>query len=137
MGRWHTQTRTEEFWRKYKLKGEEHMNKVVLMGRVGKEIELRQVGEHSMARFTLATSKKIKGKDVTQWHSVQAWGRTAEVVNQYSGKGKRMIVEGEIQYDSWDKKDGTKAYSTTINANNVSIIDFAEKETINADEVPF
>ena len=109
------------------------MNKVILCGRVGKEIETKNIGGNYVAEFTLATSKKWKNKagesqEKTAWHNIIAWGSVAKIVKEYSSKGKRLIIEGEIDYQSWNKSDGSKGYKTVINANNIEIVDFADKE---------
>lgn len=139
---------TVEFLRKYYNKRETSMNKITIMGRMGSDIELKQVGEHTLGKFTVATTKKIKGEEKTQWHNVQVWNKTAEIISKYTGKGKRVLVEGEVEYNKYEK-DGQTKYFTQINGNNVSIIDFNDSESapkpraavdssrITATELPF
>src|SRR5690606_13195289 len=61
-------------------------------------------------------------QEKTEWHRVVAWGKLAELCNQYLSKGRQAFVEGRIQTRSWDDKDGQKRYSTEILANTVQII---------------
>lgn len=132
MGRWYPPKPKED-------KGENSMNKAILMGRIG-QMEMKQVGGHNLLELSLATSKKVKGEQTTQWHKVKLWGKAGEALNEYSGVGKRVMIEGEIEYRTWDKQDGTKAYSTEINAHSAQIIDFKDKEekqSLTTDDVPF
>lgn len=147
MGRFYF-PKDEDFKRKYQGVDEMNINKVQLLGRVGGEIEMKDINGNEVAEFSFATSRKWKSKtgeqkETTAWHNIQVWGNSAKVVKQYSAKGKRLFLEGEIVYQTWDKKDGTKGYKTIINANNVVIIDFVEKNDIQAhpefthEEIPF
>ena len=109
------------------------MNKVTLFGRIGKEPETKNVGGNYVAEFSLATTKKWKNKqgemqEKTEWHNVTAWGGLGKLVKTQTEKGSRILIEGEINYQTWDKKDGSKGYKTVINATNVSLVDFAKKE---------
>lgn len=147
MGRWYPpkEKKPEQY------KGEVSMNKVTIMGRIGSEIETKNVANNYVAKFSVATSEKWKNKagekqEKTSWHNITAWGNIAKVVSQYSGKGKRVLIEGKIDYRTWDKTDGSKGYATDIIANNVSIIDFNENEKeetssqqpdFTADDIPF
>ena len=103
-------------------------------------MELKKVSDHTVGKFTLATSKKRKGEEVTQWHNVQLWNKSAEAISKYTGKGKRVLVEGESEYHKYDK-DGQTKYFTQINANNVTIVDFIEKEETTTEfstsDIPF
>ena len=69
------------------------MNKITLIGRVGKVED-----KGNFVKLSLATSKKIKGEDITQWHSLMVFGKTMDVVKQYVEKGSLIGVEGELTY---------------------------------------
>ena len=123
------------------------MNKVMLVGRMGKDPEATtfQSGTNS-AKFTLATSKKVKGEQKTEWHNIVCWGKTAEAVSKYCSKGSLVGVTGEIVYRQWDdKQTGQKKYATDINADHVEFIQTEKKAhdpiaTYNSsdlDNVPF
>jgi single-strand DNA-binding protein len=96
------------------------VNRVILVGNLGKDPEVRftQSGE-AVANFSLATSEQWKGKDgqkqeKTEWHRVEVFGKTAEIVRDYCTKGKSVYIEGSIRYDEWTDKDGQKKYMTKI-----------------------
>jgi single-strand DNA-binding protein len=96
------------------------VNKVVLIGNLGKDPEIRhtQAGE-PIANFSLATSEKWTDKsgqkqERTEWHRVEVFGKTAEIVRDYCKKGKPVYLEGSIHYEEWNDKDGNKRNSTKI-----------------------
>lgn len=93
------------------------MNKVILLGRLGKNPEIRfaQSGT-AVLNCSLATSKKIKGEDITQWHRLVAFGKTAAIIERYVTKGDQLAIEGEISYGNYEK-DGQKIYTTDIIVN--------------------
>jgi single-strand DNA-binding protein len=99
------------------------VNKVFLLGNVGKDPEIR-----SSASFTLATADRQKDaqgnwQDKTEWHNLVAFQRTAEIVRDYVKKGTQIFVEGKIQSRSWDDKDtGQKRYKTEILVNELSLL---------------
>jgi single-strand DNA-binding protein len=97
------------------------VNKVILLGNVGKDPEIRSTGGGAMvASFTLATSDRQKDaqgnwQDRTEWHNLKAFNRTAEIVRDYVKKGTKLYVEGKITTNSWDDKEsGQKRYRTEI-----------------------
>lgn len=101
------------------------MNKVILVGNLGSDVELRYTGSgRPVANFRLATNEYFKDKDgksqqKTEWHRITVWGDRAERCAQYMSKGnKNVTVEGKLRYGSFDK-DGVKHYTTTIEAMNV------------------
>lgn len=102
------------------------MNRVVLIGRPTKEIDMRQ-GEMSVARFTLAVDR-MKKEDPADFISCVAFGKTADVIGKYGGKGRRIAVEGRIQTGSYTNKDGGKVYTTDVVVERSEIIDWPEEE---------
>ena len=99
------------------------MNRATILGRVGKELELRYTPNGTaVTTFSLATAKKVKGEQVTQWHNLVAFGKTAEILSQYVSKGDQLLVEGEIQYRSYDNKDGQKVNVTEILVNQFEFV---------------
>lgn len=101
------------------------VNKVILVGRLGKDPEVRAVGDTSVTNFSLATSRKYtkdgeKHED-TQWHNIDVWGKMGEVCAQYLSKGREVYVEGEIQYRKFEK-DGDTKYFTSIRASTVQFL---------------
>lgn len=89
------------------------MNKVFLIGNLGKDPEVRQVKDTSVAQFSLATTTGFGDNKKTQWHNVTLWGKTAEVAGQYLKKGNRVCIVGEINYREYEK-DGEKKFFTEI-----------------------
>jgi single-strand DNA-binding protein len=96
------------------------VNKVVLIGNLGKDPEIRYTqGGDPIANFSLATSeawtdKSGQKQERTEWHRVEVFGKTAQVVRDYCSKGKQVYIEGSIRYDEWTDKDGNKKYMTKI-----------------------
>lgn len=111
------------------------MNRVILVGNLGKDVELRQTkGGTPVANFSLATkefSKDQSGQSVekTEWHSIVVWGKTAENVNKYLSKGSKVLVEGKLATRQWEK-DGQKHYSTEVIANGVQFLDSKKEQTL-------
>ena len=104
------------------------LNKVMLIGNLGKDPELRKTPQGtSVVSFTLATTERWADKnggkqDHTEWHNVVAWGKLGELANQYLKKGRPAYVEGRITTRSWDDKDGNKRYKTEIVANTIQFL---------------
>jgi single-strand DNA-binding protein len=105
------------------------VNKVFLLGNVGKDPEIRATaGGMTIASFTLATADRQKDSsgnwvDKTEWHNLVAFQRTAEIVRDYVKKGTQIFVEGKIQTRSWDDKEsGQKRYKTEILVNELSLL---------------
>lgn len=103
-------------------------NKVSLIGRLGAHPEF-MVTENgkSLARFSLAVQSNFKDKSGqwqkdTQWHNINAWGKTAELVKKLLTKGQEIIVEGRIVNRSFETKTGEKRYSTNIEMNEFLIL---------------
>ena len=98
-------------------------NKVSLIGRLGGTPEfVTTEGGKVLARFSLAVSNNYKDKkgnwvDDTQWHNVNAWGKTAELVKDNLDKGQEIIIEGRVVNRSYETKTGEKRYSTVIEMN--------------------
>jgi single-strand DNA-binding protein len=105
------------------------VNKVFLLGNVGKDPEIRSTaGGMTVASFSLATADRAKDAqgnwaDKTEWHNIVCFQRTAEVVRDYVKKGSQILIEGKIQTRSWDDKaSGEKKYKTEILANELTLL---------------
>ena len=106
------------------------VNKVILVGRLGKDPEIRSTPSGtSVAKFSIATDDRYTDKagekqERTEWHNIVAWGKLAEICGQYLRKGKLVYIEGSIRTDSWDDKEtGVKKYRTEIIANTMQMLD--------------
>ena len=105
------------------------VNKVFLLGNVGKDPEIRATaGGMTVANFSIATTDRIKGQDgqftdKTEWHNLVAFQRTAEIIRDYVKKGNKLYVEGRLQTSSWDDKaTGQKKYKTEIIVSDLSLL---------------
>ena len=105
------------------------LNKVQLIGRLGKEPEVQRFENGGIkVKFPLATSEKYKDRngnlvEQTEWHNVIAWRRLAEIAESYLRKGSAVYVEGKITTRSWDDQSGNKRYMTEIVADNFIMLD--------------
>jgi len=96
------------------------VNRVILIGNLGRDPEIRYTqGGEPIANFSLATSERWTGKDGqkqerTEWHRVEVFGKTAQVVRDYCSMGKQVYIEGSIHYEEWQDKDGNKRNTTKI-----------------------
>jgi single-strand DNA-binding protein len=96
----------------------------MLIGRLGKDPEFRYTPSGTaVAKFTLATNRrKRNGEDQPpDWHRITVWSKLAEICAQYLTKGKQVMIEGRIEYGSYDK-DGVKHYTTDIIAENLEML---------------
>ena len=104
------------------------VNKVILLGRLGKEPESRTLESGTMVvNFTLATSEVYKDrvtgerKEVTDWHNVVLWRGLAETASKYLHKGDQVYIEGKMRTRSWEK-DGVTRYTTEVIGDNMTLI---------------
>jgi single-strand DNA-binding protein len=117
------------------------INKVIIVGRLGKDPEVRQIGEgNSVCKLALATSENWMDKngtkqEKTEWHNVVVWGKLAEICGKYLAKGRQVYIEGRLQTRSWEDQQGQKRYTTEIVANTVEFLggnSGSEKSSSNA-----
>ena len=106
------------------------VNKVILIGNLGKDPEMRYMPSgDAIANLTLATSEnwtdKTSGdkKELTEWHRVAFFGRTAEVVGQYLKKGAKIYVEGSLRTRKWQDKEGHDRYTTEVRGDVMRMLD--------------
>jgi len=93
------------------------MNKVILVGRLARDPELRTTSTgKSVCSFAIAVDRRFKqdGQPTADFFNVTAWGRQAEIINQYLGKGREIAITGRLQNNSFVGRDGTKRYSTDV-----------------------
>ncbi|HOT00339.1 MAG TPA: single-stranded DNA-binding protein [Acidobacteriota bacterium] len=105
------------------------LNKVMLIGRLGRDPELRytQNGQ-TVAKFSVATDEVWVDKSGTkqsrvEWHNIVAWGKLAEICNQYLKKGRLVYVEGRIQTRQWEDQSGGKRSTTEIVISDMNILE--------------
>lgn len=116
------------------------MNKVILMGRLTREPDIRYNSNFdnpmATARFTLAVDRRIKqeGQQSADFISCVAFGKQAEFCERYVHQGTKLVLEGRIQTGSYTNKEGNKVYTTDVVAEN---LEFAESKSADNKEVPF
>jgi single-strand DNA-binding protein len=93
-------------------------NRVILVGRVGRDPETKKAGEKTLSSFSVATSYGTGDNARTAWHQVTAWEKLGEIAQQILHKGDRVLIEGRIDYNTVDK-NGTKVTYTQITASNL------------------
>jgi len=105
------------------------VNKVILIGNLGKDPELKYTPQGTpVVKFSLATNERFKDKegqwqDRTEWHNITAWARTAEIVGEYCKKGNKVYIEGSLRTHSWDdKQTNQKKYMTEIIVNDLVLL---------------
>lgn len=119
------------------------LNKVQLIGHLGKDPELRYTSTgQAVATFSLATNERKKKpnsdewEDFTEWHNIVAWGRTAEIASEYLNKGKQAYIEGRLQTRSWDDQNGVKRYTTEIVASDLILLSGGRGESSGGSRPP-
>ena len=117
------------------------MNRATLHGFTGKDPEVRTLESgKKIAKFTLATQSYRKdqaGNKITEWHTIIAWEKLAELCEKYVKKGSELIVEGEISYRSYTDKDGATKYFTEIICNGIEFCGKKETAPIENNEGQF
>ena len=107
------------------------INKVILVGNVGQDPEVRYTGDASngakVATIRLATSERYRDRngnlqEHTEWHSVVVWRNTADVVEKYVRKGSQLYIEGKLRTRSWEDQTGNKRYVTEIMADTLQLL---------------
>lgn len=104
------------------------MNKVMLIGYVGKDPDLRYTaGKTAVASFSLATTEKWtkngKKESHTEWHHVVAWNRLGEICGEFLSKGSHVYIEGSIRTNKWQDKDGNDRENKEIIAQSIDLLD--------------
>lgn len=103
------------------------MNKVILTGRLTKDIEVEMTSTNKMyVKNSIAVKNDFKNADGnydSEFVNIVVWGNTADYLGKYAEKGMRVAVEGRLTTRSYDKQDGTKGYVTEVVCNNVELLD--------------
>ena len=105
------------------------INKVILVGRLGRDPELKYTASGvPFCRFSMATDDSWNDKNSgerqerTEWHNIVAWDRLAEICNQYLTKGRQVYIEGSLQTREWDDQEGNKRKTTEIRARDMVLL---------------
>lgn len=102
------------------------VNRVILLGRLGSDPELKETKGGNVAKFSLATSREWtdesgKRQSNVQWHKIVVWGKLADLCGKYLVKGQQAYVEGELETRSWEK-DGETKWTTEVIAKNIQFL---------------
>lgn len=103
-------------------------NKVQLIGNLGQDPEIVNLEKGGkLAKFSIATNEVYRNKEGekvtdTQWHNIVAWGKTAEIVENYFAKGKEVVIEGKLTSRSYETKSGEKRYIVEIQCNELLML---------------
>ena len=103
------------------------LNQVILIGRLGKDPEVKSVGDTKVCKFSVATSESYKDKqgnkqEKTEWHNIVIWGNLADICGKYLKKGSLVSLQGKITTNTYEK-DGVKKYATEILCNTMIMLD--------------
>jgi single-strand DNA-binding protein len=104
------------------------VNKVILIGNLGADPEIRYLNSGAMvANFRMATTENRVNRSgekttITEWHRIVAFGRLAEICNEYLNKGKQVYIEGRLRTRSWEGKDGNRRWTTEIIATQMQML---------------
>src|SRR5574343_1891326 len=112
------------------------VNKVILVGNVGRAPEGKDTTGGMMATFSLATEERVKEEKKTIWHNVVCFGKTADAVLQYVHGGSQIFVEGRIETTKYQTADGQDRWSTKIVANNVQFLGKKDTQQTASDSAP-
>jgi single-strand DNA-binding protein len=106
------------------------MNKVILMGRLTKEVEVRYTQSNTpVASFSLAVNRRFSKEKETDFINIVAWNKTAEFCQKFFKKGQQVAVVGRIQTRNYEKEDGTKVYITEVVAEETYFADSKKEES--------
>ncbi len=111
------------------------VNKVILIGNLGKDPEVRYTGSGvAVATFTVATNESWRDaegntQERTEWHNIVVWRKLAEVCGEYLKKGSKLYLEGRLQYRTYDDKNGVKRYVTEIVMDQMVMLDGRNRDT--------
>ena len=103
-------------------------NKVQLIGNLGQDPEIVNLDNgRKLAKFALATNETYRNKNGekvtdTQWHNIVAWGKIADIVENYLNKGKQVAIEGKLTHRSYETKEGEKRYITEVRCNELLML---------------
>jgi len=120
------------------------VNKVILIGNLGKDPEVRYLENGSrVANFSIATSEVYTDKNTqqkvenTDWHDIVVWRGLAEVVEKYLKKGCKVYIEGKLKKRSWQDKEGVTRYTTEVIADELTILTWPEKASDSTQKHPY
>lgn len=114
------------------------LNKAILIGHLGRDPETRFTKNgNAVCHFSVATNYKYKDDNKTEWHNIVAWGKIAELCGEYLKKGSKIYIEGRIQTNEWEDKEGNKKQNKEIIAETIKFLDgVAKNESMPQNDQP-
>ena len=108
------------------------MNKVILLGNIVRDIEIKYINNNPLAQTAIAVTKKYKNsqgvaQEETLFIDINFWGRTADVAYQYLEKGAKVLIEGELKLEQWAGFDGTKRSKHVVNVSKLEMLGCKKK----------
>jgi single-strand DNA-binding protein len=118
-----------------------NINKVLIAGNLTRDVETRQAGQSTVGKFGVATNERYKTKEgewraIATFVDVEAWGKTAELCQQFLSKGSNVLIEGSLQLSAWEDKEGQKRSKLFVKAEKVTFLDQKPKSDGVQDELP-
>lgn len=102
------------------------LNRVTIIGRMTRDADCKQVGNSNIANFSIANGRSYTSngekKEETNFFECQVWGKLADVIGQYGGKGKQIAIEGRLKQETWDGQDGKKMSKVKIVVENFQLL---------------
>jgi single-strand DNA-binding protein len=112
-------------------------NKITIVGYLGKDPELRYTGNgNAVCGFSVATTEKRGDQETTTWFKVSAWGKQAELCNEYLHKGSQVYIEGRVRMEDYTDRDGNKRYNLEVNATDIRFLSRKSDNGNARDEAP-
>ena len=115
-----------------------NLNKVMLIGRLGQDPEVKDAGNTPVANFSIATNENWTDKsgekqERTEWHNIVAWDKLADLAGNYLRRGSNIYCEGKLQNRSWESQEGEKKYRTEVVINQLQFLDKREDNNTGAE----
>jgi single-strand DNA-binding protein len=115
-----------------------NLNKVMLIGRLGQDPEVKDAGNTPVANFSIATNENWTDKsgekqERTEWHNIVAWDKLADLAGNYLRRGSNIYCEGKLQTRSWESQEGEKKYRTEVVINQLQFLDKREDNNTGAE----
>lgn len=104
------------------------MKNMSIIGRVGTDVTVKEKGDMKISYFSVAVNEKIKGEQKTEWISVSAFGKIADICERYLKKGVKVFASGNFMVDRYTTKDGMDKTSLALNANTIEMLDSKKEE---------
>lgn len=111
-------------------------NQVILTGNITNDLEVKPAGQSQVLKFGLGVRGNFK-KDETNFVQIEAWGKSAELIEQYCQKGSKLLVIGELKQDRFDDKEGNKREKIKVNVDRFEFLDGKQSNQQSKQDNPF